>query len=189
MIAPININGKDNSSALGCFYNFACMILSIDRADINKLEDIDPIDPDFLLKYETWQQFAGHLRNMAVAGTITVNTAEVYFNAAKLAVKTRNREAAIFKEDLWQTQLVHNMIQAIKQKCIADQIPFEKRKTSPIGIDGLGKVSYYLLCNNNLSDVYPMLVNVKILISSDFKCHFSPIGVKLTQPLSFNWTP
>ena len=79
---------------------------------------------------------------MAVAGTITVNTAEVYFNASKLAVKTRNRDAAVFKEELWQTQLVHNMIQAIKLKCIADQIPFEKRKTSPIGIDGLGKVSY-----------------------------------------------
>jgi len=33
------------------------MIQSVERTEINKLEDIDP---DFLLKYETWQQFAGH---------------------------------------------------------------------------------------------------------------------------------
>jgi len=61
---------------------------------------------------------------------------DMYFSAAKLAVKTRSREAAVFKEDLWQTQLVHNMIHAIKRKCIAD--------TSPVGTDGLGNVSYYL---------------------------------------------
>ena len=82
----IRISNNDNNSALSSFYNFASIMLSVERSEINKLEDIDI---DFLLQKETWQQYAGHLMRMAVNTTITVNTAEVYFNASKLAVKTR----------------------------------------------------------------------------------------------------
>jgi len=73
------------------------------------------------------------------------------------SVKTRNRDAAIFKEELWQTQLVHNMITVIKQKYSSVDCAVV---THPMFSNWSGYVNVYVLVSrsNELGRMYSGMV-------------------------------
>lgn len=143
----IRISSNENSSAIKAFMHF------VNNISDNHVNELDDLDEKFLCSIETWQLFAGHLMRMAVNGQIMKGTAEVYLNGAKHAVRERHKDNVIFKETDWQSKLVANMTNEIKAKCVRDHIRFDRRKMTPIGGDGLRRISEYLLQQNNIRDV------------------------------------
>ena len=150
----INLNyGKGvQTSALKHFTNF----INVIRDDDKQITNWENLSEEELCSIETWKKFAHHLVQMVLALKITKNTAEVYLNSCKDAVRNKYLSNVNFKDNdenrAWQTKLVRAMMNYIMHGSNAS-LQFEKNKTPPIGNKGLKAISEKLLKRNDVDSI------------------------------------
>ena len=154
----INTGKKVVKASLAQFLIFANNIRkSNENNGDQEVTVLNELDEAFLCDMSTWKKFAFFLKGKACMGMFTVNTAKVYLNGAKDAVRSMYPDSDIFidNEDnkAWQAILSTRMVKEIVDTCIVKGMEFEKKKMAPIGNEGLRKIGIYLIKENKLEDI------------------------------------